>query len=155
MTEQKKQNVLEAPLVMEGNIMYIFIRQLLLLLLFAAQLLEDFSNDCMYLFITIIKNRGPAWDISDLESNRIIGQNQADMAIKLYNDDSFNVMSVDGPIDYRQKFWDISTAVVKRDNGTIAPLCAPAMVSSIKPIMQFSYFPTHTYRERETVHTEK
>ena len=57
-------------------------------------------------------------------------------------------MSVDGPIDYRQKFWDISSAVVKRNDGTTSPLCAPAMVSGIKLIMQFFDFPTHMKKER-------
>ncbi|KAI7851491.1 Neutral/alkaline nonlysosomal ceramidase [Circinella umbellata] len=68
--------------------------------------------------------RGPGWKVSDLESNRIIGQNQADMAIKLYNDNSSNIMSVGGPIDFRQKYWDISTVVIQRENGTTASLSA-------------------------------
>lgn len=71
--------------------------------------------------------RGPGWEISDLESNRIIGQNQADKAIELFERQPDMVVS--GPIDYRQKFWKISKAIVERPDGTKVSLCDAAMVS--------------------------
>ena len=73
--------------------------------------------------------RGPGWTISDLESNRIIGQNQADKAVELVSDASSEIMKLDGPIDFRQKYWDITKAVVQNADGTNAKLCEPAMVS--------------------------
>lgn len=86
--------------------------------------------------------------ISDLESNRIIGQNQADKAIELFNDKS-QKMTLSGPIDYRSKFWDISNAVVNRSDGTNVSLCPPAMVSSMTLICRKSLFSTmncHTWQ---------
>ncbi|KAI8143763.1 Neutral/alkaline nonlysosomal ceramidase [Fennellomyces sp. T-0311] len=71
--------------------------------------------------------RGPGWTVSDLESNRIIGQNQANKAIELVSDPSSEIMKLDGPIDFRQKYWDITKAVIQRADGTSAKLCAPAM----------------------------
>ena len=105
----------------------------------------SFFNASTHLILYyVFKNRGPGWKVSDLESNRIIGQNQADMAIKLYNDHSSNIMSVGGPIDYRQKYWDISTVVIQRENGTTASLCPPAMVNS-NTILNYAmfFFPIH------------
>lgn len=77
------------------------------------------------------ENRGPGWKISDLESNRIIGQNQADKAIELF-DHGDKLMTLSGPIDYRQKYWDISNAVIKREDGTNASLCPAAMVKCLQ-----------------------
>ena len=71
-------------------------------------------------------NRGPSWEKGDLESNRIIGQNQADKAIELFEHGD-KLMTLSGPIDYRQKFWHISKAVVNREDGTNVSLCPAAM----------------------------
>ncbi|KAJ8662384.1 hypothetical protein O0I10_002078 [Lichtheimia ornata] len=70
--------------------------------------------------------RGPGWEKGDLESNRIIGQNQADKAIELFEHGD-ELMKLSGPIDYRQKFWHISKAVVNREDGTNVSLCPSAM----------------------------
>ena len=54
MTEQKKQNVLEAPLVMEGNInVYSYSSHIVIIAAVAAHLLEDFSNDYTYLLLLL------------------------------------------------------------------------------------------------------
>lgn len=64
---------------------------------------------------------------SHYESNRIIGQNQADMAIQLFMQDG---VSLDGPVDYRQKYWDITKEQVRTPAGDIVTPCPPAMVNS-------------------------
>ncbi|ORX62400.1 Neutral/alkaline nonlysosomal ceramidase [Hesseltinella vesiculosa] len=64
--------------------------------------------------------RGPGWTTSDLESNRMIGQQQADMALNLYKQGG---TPLSGAIDYRHKVFDM-TAVVLDGNKS---LCAPAM----------------------------
>ncbi|KAI8068079.1 Neutral/alkaline nonlysosomal ceramidase [Gongronella butleri] len=56
--------------------------------------------------------RGPGWLVSDLESNRIIGQQQADKALELYH---ARGQSLQGSIDYRHKFFKITDMVL---NGT-------------------------------------
>jgi neutral ceramidase len=70
--------------------------------------------------------RGPGWEISDLESNRIIGENQALKALELYNASSFT--PVQGKIDIAQRYWDITKTIVEHE-GEKVKLCAPAMVS--------------------------
>ncbi|KAI9487247.1 MAG: Neutral/alkaline nonlysosomal ceramidase [Benjaminiella poitrasii] len=70
--------------------------------------------------------RGPAWKKSDLESNRIIGENQAYKALELYNTYSDSI-PVNGKIDYVQRYWDITKAVVTDKNGARVQLCYPAM----------------------------
>ncbi|KAF7729413.1 hypothetical protein EC973_004392 [Apophysomyces ossiformis] len=70
--------------------------------------------------------RGPAWQVSDYESNRIIGQNQADKALELFLQQPLTVLN--GPIDYRQMFWDITNETLRRSDGSISgSLCLPAM----------------------------
>ncbi|KAI8138889.1 Neutral/alkaline nonlysosomal ceramidase [Fennellomyces sp. T-0311] len=68
--------------------------------------------------------RGPGWHISDYESNRIIGQNQADMAIKLFKEAT---QRLDGPVDFRQKYWDITKAEIVKVDGTHGTPCPAAM----------------------------
>lgn len=80
-----------------------------------------------YEIVYVGKCRGPGWKTSDLESNRIIGQNQADKAIELF-DHGDKLMTLSGPIDYRQKYWDISNAVINHEDGTNASTCPAAMV---------------------------
>ena len=69
--------------------------------------------------------RGPGWHVSDYESNRIIGQNQADMAIKLFNEAT---EKLDGPVDFRQKYWDITKTNIVKVDGTRGTPCPAAMV---------------------------
>ncbi|KAG2219529.1 hypothetical protein INT45_003094 [Circinella minor] len=68
--------------------------------------------------------RGPGWEISDYESNRIIGQNQADMAIKLFKEATHKL---NGPVDFRQKYWDITKEKIKKLDGSIGNPCRAAM----------------------------
>lgn len=75
-----------------------------------------------------IYDRGPGWLVSDYESNRIIGQNQADKAIQLFEDVRNHVI-VDGPVDYRQKYWDITKTIIRTDDGKLVSPCPPAMVN--------------------------
>jgi neutral ceramidase len=67
--------------------------------------------------------------VSDLESNRVIGTNQALKSLELYHSDW--QFEVDGKIDFVQKYWDITKAVIRRD-GLDFQLCEPAMVISSK-----------------------
>ncbi|KAL0078298.1 Neutral/alkaline nonlysosomal ceramidase [Phycomyces blakesleeanus] len=90
--------------------------------------------------------RGPGWKIGHFESNRIIGQNQATRALELFGQKrkgkaipasvsasastSASVpvpISVQGKVDFRQKYWDITKEVVITANGTKGLLCDPAM----------------------------
>ncbi|ORZ15834.1 neutral ceramidase [Absidia repens] len=64
--------------------------------------------------------RGPGWKTSDYESNRIIGQQQSDKALELYEKQE---NQLNGIIDSRSKLFDISKMVI---NGT-KKLCRPAM----------------------------
>lgn len=68
--------------------------------------------------------RGPGWEISDIESNRIIGENQALKAMELYLSSS---IEVEGTVDYAQRYWDITKTIVTNDNDK-QKLCAAAMV---------------------------
>ncbi|KAI8979014.1 Neutral/alkaline nonlysosomal ceramidase [Pilobolus umbonatus] len=58
---------------------------------------------------TTCNGRGPRWYISDIESNRVIGSNQAMKALELYKTKS---ISVEGKVDYVQQYWDITKSVV-------------------------------------------
>lgn len=69
--------------------------------------------------------RGPGWKSGGIESNRIIGENQAFKALELYKGAS---TQVSGPVDYVQRYWDITKAVVMNEHGEKIKLCAPAMV---------------------------
>lgn len=64
--------------------------------------------------------------MGDTLSNKIIGQNQADMAVRLFDGQT---SPVHGPVDYRQIYWDITNEVVLAKNGSLLHLCNPAMVS--------------------------
>ncbi|KAI8369329.1 Neutral/alkaline nonlysosomal ceramidase [Radiomyces spectabilis] len=64
--------------------------------------------------------RGPGWLISDYESNRIIGQNQAYKALDLF--DGVDDAIINGPVDFRQKYWDITQTKLKAGR-----VCKPAM----------------------------
>ncbi|KAI9468209.1 Neutral/alkaline nonlysosomal ceramidase [Zychaea mexicana] len=68
--------------------------------------------------------RGPGWEVSDYESNRIIGKNQADMATKLFKEATHKL---DGPVDFRQKYWDITKAQIRKVDGTVGTPCRAAM----------------------------
>ncbi|CAO3627629.1 unnamed protein product [Mucor fragilis] len=70
--------------------------------------------------------RGPAWPKSDLQSNRIIGENQAFKALELYYA-RLSAQPVQGKIDFVQRYWDITQSVVMDQNGDPHPLCFPAM----------------------------
>ncbi|KAG0180502.1 hypothetical protein DFQ29_000591 [Apophysomyces sp. BC1021] len=86
----------------------------------------DGSRDTMCPSGSTCFGRGPAWQVSDYESNRIIGQNQADKALELFSQPALSV--VDGPIDYRQMFWDITNVTLRRSDGAVTgSLCLPAM----------------------------
>jgi hypothetical protein len=84
----------------------------------------------MQLIIQNICNRGPGWKVSTLESNRIIGRNQALKALELHQS-PLSAISVTGKIDYVQRYWDITKAIITDSNGDHAELCYPAMVSVI------------------------
>ncbi|KAI9311080.1 Neutral/alkaline nonlysosomal ceramidase [Dichotomocladium elegans] len=68
--------------------------------------------------------RGPGWKISDYESNRIIGQRQADKALQLFSE-AYDVL--DGPVDFRQKYWDITKERIKKRDGTWGYPCPSAL----------------------------
>ncbi|KAI8637597.1 Neutral/alkaline nonlysosomal ceramidase [Parasitella parasitica] len=70
--------------------------------------------------------RGPAWPKSDLQSNRIIGENQAFKALELYHA-ILSAQPVQGKVDFVQRYWDITKAIVKDQNGDQHKLCYPAM----------------------------
>ncbi|KAI7902015.1 Neutral/alkaline nonlysosomal ceramidase [Cokeromyces recurvatus] len=70
--------------------------------------------------------RGPAWKKSDLESNRIIGQNQAYKALQLYDGQQV-ANPVNGKVDYVQRYWDITKTIITDKNGVKVQLCHPAM----------------------------
>ncbi|CEP18270.1 hypothetical protein [Parasitella parasitica] len=70
--------------------------------------------------------RGPAWPKSDLQSNRIIGENQAFKALELYHA-RMSAQQVHGKIDFVQRYWDITKAIVTDQNGDQHKLCYPAM----------------------------
>ena len=70
--------------------------------------------------------RGPGWQISDYESNRIIGQRQADLAIELLENADHMVQ---GPVDFRQKYWDITKTIIKKRDGMLGTPCPAAIVS--------------------------
>ncbi|KAI9246369.1 Neutral/alkaline nonlysosomal ceramidase [Sporodiniella umbellata] len=73
---------------------------------------------------SVCHGRGPGWESSDLESNRIIGQNQAYKALELYNQAS---VLENGPLDYVQLFWDITNTSVDYQHGHHTKTCLPAM----------------------------
>lgn len=66
--------------------------------------------------------------MSDLESNKIIGENQAFRALELYNAKRAAI-PMKGKVDYAQLYWDITKAVVVDKNGERHHLCYPAMVT--------------------------
>ncbi|GAA5799021.1 hypothetical protein HPULCUR_004430 [Helicostylum pulchrum] len=68
--------------------------------------------------------RGPGWDIGGIESNRIIGENQALKALELHKASS---TLVNGTVDFVQRYWDITKATVINEHGDQTNLCAPAM----------------------------
>lgn len=69
--------------------------------------------------------RGPGWKVSDYESNRIIGQRQADLAIELLENAD---RMVQGPVDFRQKYWDITKTIIEKRDGTLGSPCPAAIV---------------------------
>ncbi|OBZ83868.1 Neutral ceramidase B [Choanephora cucurbitarum] len=70
--------------------------------------------------------RGPGWNISDLESNRIIGSNQAYKALELHQNKS-NGLKVEGKVDFVQRYWRITQTKVVDQNGYSTQPCLPAM----------------------------
>lgn len=68
--------------------------------------------------------RGPGWETSDIESNRIIGENQALKALELYTSES---IEVEGTVDFVQRYWDITKTIVT-NNDVQSKMCAAAMV---------------------------
>ncbi|KAI8082858.1 Neutral/alkaline nonlysosomal ceramidase [Halteromyces radiatus] len=70
--------------------------------------------------------RGPGWEISDYESNRIIGQQQADKAIELFKQEGH---SLSGTIDFRNKFFDITTMVVNGSHLSAGTTDGPGLTS--------------------------
>ncbi|CAO3701090.1 unnamed protein product [Rhizopus stolonifer] len=73
---------------------------------------------------TVCHGRGPGWESSDLESNRIIGQNQAHKALELYKQAS---VLENGPVDHVQLYWDITKTTVSYKDGRKGHTCYPAM----------------------------
>lgn len=63
-----------------------------------------------------------------MQSNRIIGENQAFKALELYYA-RLSAQPVQGKIDFVQRYWDITQSVVMDQNGDPHPLCFPAMVN--------------------------
>ncbi|KAI8376985.1 Neutral/alkaline nonlysosomal ceramidase [Blakeslea trispora] len=70
--------------------------------------------------------RGPGWKISDLESNRIIGQNQAYKALELHQNKS-NSFELEGKVDFVQRYWRVTNTKVLDQNGNLTQPCFPAM----------------------------
>ncbi|CEI92025.1 hypothetical protein RMCBS344292_06299 [Rhizopus microsporus] len=68
--------------------------------------------------------RGPGWMTSDLESNRIIGENQALKALELFQQGT-PLTAVQ--LDYAQLYWDITKSVVTDKFGNQVRTCYPAM----------------------------
>lgn len=100
---QRMIPALKGHLALEGNTLYHVFPTLLLTRSFV-----------------IVLHRGPGWETSDYESNRIIGQQQSDMALELYKTKG---APLTGVIDSRSKIFDMTTIIV---NGT-NHLCPPAM----------------------------
>ncbi|KAI8067907.1 Neutral/alkaline nonlysosomal ceramidase [Gongronella butleri] len=73
------------------------------------------------------QGRGPAWTVSDLESNRMIGQQQAFKALDLYREARTSNVSLAGPIDFRQVYWDVPNTKLPQADGSSHNLCLPAM----------------------------
>lgn len=74
--------------------------------------------------------RGPGWKMGHLDSNRIIGENQATKAIALYLEAKGNPEhTLSGPIDYKQVYWNVPETKIVQPDGSIHTLCKPAMVS--------------------------
>lgn len=76
----------------------------------------------------LLLKRGPAWPKSDLQSNRIIGENQAFKALELYHA-RLSAQPVQGKVDFVQRYWDITQSVVMDEHGNPHQLCYPAMVN--------------------------
>lgn len=72
--------------------------------------------------------RGPGWETSDIESNRIIGENQALKALELYTSES---IEVEGTVDFVQRYWDITKTIVT-NNDVQSKMCVAAMVRYIR-----------------------
>ncbi|KAI8984590.1 Neutral/alkaline nonlysosomal ceramidase [Mycotypha africana] len=70
--------------------------------------------------------RGPGWKISDLESNRIIGQNQAFRAMELYNARKAEV-KVEGPLGYIHRYWNITKSSLVQWLNTAGTTDGPAL----------------------------
>lgn len=68
---------------------------------------------------------------SDLESNRIIGENQALKALELFQQGT-PLTAVQ--LDYTQLYWDITKSVVTDKFGNQARTCYPAMVSTMNKL---------------------
>ncbi|KAI8077818.1 Neutral/alkaline nonlysosomal ceramidase [Halteromyces radiatus] len=74
------------------------------------------------------QGRGPGWTVGHLESNRMIGENQARMATRLYLEAKGKYQYVlNGPVDFRQVYWNVPHTKMIQPNGSIHSLCAPAM----------------------------
>ncbi|KAG0745773.1 hypothetical protein G6F57_009900 [Rhizopus arrhizus] len=73
---------------------------------------------------SVCHGRGPGWKISDLESNRIIGQNQAYKALELYHQGTPLTTT---QLDYAQLYWDITKSTVSYKHGNKVNTCYPAM----------------------------
>ncbi|ORZ09921.1 Neutral/alkaline nonlysosomal ceramidase [Absidia repens] len=74
------------------------------------------------------QGRGPGWKTGHLESNRMIGENQAVKAVELYLDaKGKNEHIVKGPVDAKQVYWNVPQTNILQPDGSIHSLCAPAM----------------------------
>ncbi|KAI8053674.1 Neutral/alkaline nonlysosomal ceramidase [Gilbertella persicaria] len=69
--------------------------------------------------------RGPGWKTSDLESNRIIGQNQAHRALELHHARSSTPL--EGKVGFVQRYWDITKTIIIDQHGKYTRPCSPAM----------------------------
>ncbi|CAO3643586.1 unnamed protein product [Cunninghamella echinulata] len=78
-------------------------------------------------FFSKCQGRGPG--IGDhLESNRIIGENQGKKAMELYEQaKKYDKYNIEGPIDYRQVYWNVSHSKILQSDGSYHSLCPPAM----------------------------
>ncbi|KAI8341054.1 Neutral/alkaline nonlysosomal ceramidase [Chlamydoabsidia padenii] len=74
------------------------------------------------------QGRGPGWLVGHLESNRIIGENQAAKAIALYlKAKGDNQYIINGSVDYKQVYWNVPETKIMQSDGSIHSLCKPAM----------------------------
>lgn len=65
---------------------------------------------------------GPGQDM--FESTEIIGRKQYELSLKLFHNASARLQ---GPVDYRHAFIDMSNQDVVLDDGSVGKTCTPAL----------------------------